>query len=145
QPVMPFDGTFFPVRAGSLRLVSLYVVDTFGQTRKLLDSTNSLAQKPDIFASATLPPPPADYHASFSPRLVQPARLNFDWQPADDGDAGPVCGWIVANFLERSFAVFSASGEPLGSLETTDSKAFRWQSTPGTDLQPENFANTHLQ
>ncbi len=161
QPVIPVDRDYFyPLRAGALKLVHLYIVDAFGQTRKLIDSSTS--QPPRPIASAALPPPPDDpsdkqhpYHASFSPRLVQPARLNFDWQPGGDGASGPVCGWIVANFLEKSFTVFSAKGEPLGTLQsvlpalgkkTIDSKVtFKWHPTPGTDLKPEKIVNNQLQ
>ena len=152
---MPIDRDyFFPVRAGALRLVNLYIVDTFGETRKLFDSTGSMAQMPTIISSVTLPPPPLDYHTSFSPRLVQPARLNFDWQPADSAASGPVCGWIVANFLEKSFAVFSASGAPLGALESVlpalgektikSNVTFHWRPIPGSTLAVEKIGNKRL-
>jgi hypothetical protein len=157
QPVMPVtsNGTFLPWRAGTMKLTKLFVVDSFGQTRKLIDAGNSLSSQPRVIASAALPPPPADYHAMFSPRLVQPARLNFDWQRADADASGPVCGWIVANYLENSFAVFSAGGAPLGSLESMltalDKKAvnskvqFKWRPIPGSTLAIEDIGNAQLQ
>ena len=160
QPVMPVEVTedsFLPVRTGALKLVNLYVVDCFGQTRKLIDNRTSSARRPTVIASAALPPlprAPADYHAGFSPRLAQPARLNFDWQPAGKASLGPVCGWIVANYLEKSFAVFSASGEPLGALEsalsplgtkTINSKVtFHWRAIPGSTLEIAGISNTQL-
>jgi hypothetical protein len=121
QPFMPDvqRDFFLPVRAGGLKLVNLWIVDSFGQTRKLIDNQPS-ASKAKVIASATLPPPPAKYDAGFSPRLVQPVRLNFDWQPADNAASGPVCGWIVPNFLEKNFSVFSESGSPLGLLRGKD-------------------------
>ena len=78
------QGAFLPVRSGALKLVNLYVVDCFGQTRKLIDTSAPSARQAEVIASAALPPAPAAYHARFSPRLAQPARLNFDWQPAGD-------------------------------------------------------------
>jgi hypothetical protein len=156
QPTMPVTGSFLPVRAGALKLVNLFVVDSFGQTQKLIDSASSLAAQPPPIRSAVLPKPPDGYHAGFSPRLVQPTRLNFDWQPAEDANSsGPVCGWIVPNFLEKSFAVFSAGGEPLGALEsvllalgkkTIESKVkFNWHPIPGSTLEIEKIGNSRLQ
>lgn len=154
QPTIPVTGTatFLPVRAGALKLMNLYLVGSFGQIRKLIDSSISLS--PKVIASAVLPSPPDDYHARFSPRLVQPARLNFDWQPSDSAASGPVCGWIVANFLEKSFAVFSANGAPLGALEsvlpalggkTINSKVtFKWRPIPGSTLAIEGIGNERL-
>jgi hypothetical protein len=156
QPVMPITGTFLPVRTGALKLENLFVVDSFGQTRKLIDNADtSSSPQPRVIASAALPPPPADYHAGFSPRLVQPARLNFDWEPADAGASGPVCGWIVANFLEKSFTVFSAGGAPLGALESVlpalgkktieeSEVQFKWRPIPGSTLAIEEIGNARL-
>ncbi len=151
QPTMPVTRTFLPVRAGALKLVNLYLADTFGQTRKLIHAGAPQAR---MIASAVLPPSPNEYHASFSPRLPQPARLNFDWQPAGASASGPVCGWIVANFLEKSFAVFSAKGESLGELEsvlpalgekTINSRVtFKWRPRPGSTLQINGIANERL-
>jgi hypothetical protein len=156
QPVMPIDGSFLPVRFGALKLVNLFVVDSFGQTRKLInDASDSSARQPRVIASGTLPPPTADYHAGFSRRLVPPTRLNFDWQPAAEAAPGPVCGWIVANFLDKSFAVFSARGNPLGVLESVlpslgkksiDSPMrFKWLPVPGSTLAIEEIENLRLQ
>jgi len=154
QPTMPVMLTFLPMRTGALTLLNLYLVDSFGQTRKLIDSSNSSSSQPTVITSAELPPPPADYHAGLSPRLIQPARLNFDWQLADGDPPGPVCGWIVANFLEKSFAVFSATGEPLGALQsvlpalgekTIDSKVtFTWRPIPGSTLLISGISNERL-
>lgn len=154
QPLMPVTGSFLPVRTGALNLANLYVVDSFGQTLKLIDSSRSSSPKPTVIASAALTPPPSGYHAGFSPRLVQPARLNFAWQSDEAAASGPICGWIVPNSLDKSFAVFSASGEPLGALEsllpalgkkTIDSKVtFRWCPIPGSALKIEEIGNQQL-
>ena len=153
QSVMPVAGTFLPMRAGALKLVNLWIIDSFGQTRKLVNSDPS-SPAPAIVASALLPPPRSGYDAGFSPRLVQPTRLNFDWLPADHTAPGPVCGWVVPNYLEKSFAVFSANGDPLGTLEselpafglkTIDSRVtFRWRPIPGSGLAIENIADPRL-
>jgi hypothetical protein len=135
-PLMPFTGSFFPVRAGNLQLEKLYLVDVFGQSWKLID-----ASQPQV-------------SARFSPRLVQPARVTFDWQPAGKDAPGPVCGWLVPNFLDKSFTVFDASGAPLGSLEsvltafgkkTKDSELnFNWRPTPGSTRAIDKIPNERL-
>jgi len=151
QPTMPSGGSFLPLRAGDLTLVNLYLVDAFGQTRKLIDSNSSLA-KTKMIASAEVKPR-ADCHASLNPRLIQGARLNFDW-PVAAAESGPLCGWLVPNFLEKSFAIFSTSGAPLGALEsvlpalgekTVQSKVkFNWRPAPGSTLAISDIANKPL-
>lgn len=161
QPLMPVAGTFLPLRAGALKFVNLWIVDSFGQTRRLIDSSTPLSPQPKVIASEALRPSATGYHAGFSPRLVQPARLNFAWQPADDAASGPICGWIVPNFLDKSLAVFSASGEPLGALEsmlpalgeksmkwvddnTKLNVTFNWRAIPGSVLKVEEIGNQRL-
>src|SRR5262249_52408452 len=123
----PALSTFFPVRSGLVKLVNVHIVDCFGQMRKPIDSTPPLGQptggrppdpSPSVVVSASMPPASAPWQAAFSPRLVQPARLNFLWQPGGEQSVGPVCGWIIANYLEQSLAVFSALGKPLGAIES---------------------------
>ena len=148
QPTVPIASTLLPVRAGALKIVNLWIVDAFGQTHKLFDSGTT------VITSAALPPPPREYHVAFSPRLVQPARLNFDCQPAQTVGTSPICGWIVANFLDKSFVVFSAQGEPLGALEsvlpalgekTISSKmTFNWRPIPGSTLDIGGIGNERL-
>ncbi len=154
QSSVPVPKKLFPVRVGALKIVNLWIIDAFGQTRKVLDSSNLPAEPPKVIASSALAPPTRDYHVAFSPRLVQPARLNFDCQPADKIGTSPVCGWIVANFLDKSFIVFSANGEPLGALEsvlpalgekTISSKVtFKWRPIPGSTLEIRGIANEWL-
>ncbi|MBS0169981.1 MAG: hypothetical protein JSR62_06465 [Nitrospira sp.] len=153
QPTLPVIRTFLPVRAGALALVNLYLVDTFGQVRKLIDSSPG-GSPATMIASAELSPTPSEYHASFSPRLPQPARLNVEWQSADASASGPVCGWMVPNFLEKSFALFSANGEPLGALESVlpasgektihSPVTFKWRPRPGSTLQISGISNERL-
>jgi hypothetical protein len=116
QSVMPSDSpVFFPVRSGALKLEKLWIADCFGQVAKVIDPSTLT---PQVSVSALLPAPPPSYDARFVPRLVQPARLNFEWDWAKNAASGPLCGWIVPNFLEQDFAVFSAAGTPLGTLRS---------------------------
>lgn len=154
QTTLPGTRAFLPVRAGGITLVNLHLVDTFGQVRKVIDSGTAGAPRANMIASAELAPSSSEYHASFSPRLPQPARLNFDWRAADSSTWGPVCGWMVPNFLEKSFAVFSAKGEPLGALESVlpalgektirSPVTFTWRPRPGSTLQISGLPNERL-
>jgi hypothetical protein len=151
QLTMPGTRLFQPVRTGAVTLVNLYLVDTFGQTRKLMDSSRAGAPQANMIASAVVAPSSGESHARFSPRLPQPARLNFDWQADDASASGPVCGWMVPNFLEKSFALFSAKGEPLGALESVlpalGEKTIRspvtlaWRPIPGSSLGINDIVN----
>jgi hypothetical protein len=151
-PVLPSAGRLLALRAGNLTLVNLYLVDVFGQIYKVIDAEKPLTSKPNIISSVTLQPRTKASDATLSPRFVQPARLNFDWQPAGADAYGPVCGWLVPNFLEKSFAVFSAGGAPLGSLESLlkaegektihSPVEFKWRAAPGSALA---IANPYLQ
>jgi hypothetical protein len=153
-PLLPSVSRLLPLRAGNLRLVNLYLVDAFGQIYKLIDAGKPPTSKPTVIASATLHPRIDGFDASLSPRLVQPARLNFDWQPAGADAYGPVCGWLVPNFLEKGFAVFSASGDPLGALDSVlqaegektirSPVKFKWHAVPGSPLAITGIANECL-
>ncbi|MGA8598566.1 MAG: hypothetical protein WB676_27930 [Bryobacteraceae bacterium] len=154
QALMPTpSGRFLPVRSGDLTFVNLCAVDTFGQIWEPVERSSGC---PITASAAVRPGQGDDSNARFSPRLAQPARLHFDWH-VDSKDAsacGPLCGWLVPNFLDRSFSVFDASGVPLGALEsvlnafgekTSESEVkFRWRSAPGSDVKPAGIANSHL-
>jgi hypothetical protein len=159
QPVLPLPaGDFLPVRAGALRVVTLWVVDMFGSSRELIGPGTPADSRRKIIASATLPAPAVDsgHHARFRPRLLQPARLNFDWSDGGDNLSGPVCGWIVPNYLDKGFDVFSAQGRPLGMLHSalsalgeknfTSPMKFTWQAIPGSSLEVSGITaiNPHL-
>jgi hypothetical protein len=154
QTVLPLPaGDFLPVRAGALRIETLSVVDMFGSNRELIGPPDSRRK---IIASATLPALNTGHHAHFRPRLLQPARLNFDWLDGGDNLSGPVCGWIVPNFLDKGFDVFSAQGRPLGMLHSAlpalgeknfiSRMKFTWQAVPGSSLGVSGIAaiNRHL-
>jgi hypothetical protein len=159
QAVLPLPaGDFLPVRAGALRIATLSVVDMFGSDRELIGPRTPADSRRKIIASATLPAPAVSpgHHAHFRPRLLQPARLNFDWLDGGDNLSGPVCGWIVPNFLDKGFDVFSAEGRPLGMLHSALSALgeknfnspmkFTWQAIPGSSLEVSGIAaiNRHL-
>ncbi len=138
QPLNDFN----PIRTGILKIVQLRLIDTFGQARDLDVSKVTTIEKmrtPDNGNLVTLPP-----------RLIQPARVNFRWLPAGEGEdkaAGrpahtPVCGWLLSNHLDNSLMVYDNNGHALGSI---DEKA-RWRAAPGSDqaIDLAHIPNTHL-
>jgi len=120
----PFDD-FQPIRAGTLELIDLRLVDTFGRAQEL-----QFDHRPVITPDAMTVPGHDDLVA-LPRRLVQPARLNFRWLPGagDDGASSVVCGWIVHNRFDKSLAVHAASGALLGAIALDKA---RWRPAPGS-------------
>ena len=148
-------GGLLPLRAGSLALRRLWVVDVFGQVLRL-----EAAGPGAPAAGAQALPAPAlsqrrvnsgDGTLWLDPRLAQAARLVMDWPPAGPRSAGegaagnPVCGWIVFNELYRGLMIYDARGRALGALQAVLDRpratggppvrkaGFRWVGVPGGD------------
>lgn len=148
---------FNPIRAGSLKVMDLRLIDTFGQLRRVdID---------DLTTSTAMATPGAEHLVRLSPRLAQPARLSFRWQAAtaggpDDGlneatsntvavessaDKMPICGWLLPNVLARSLVVHDAAGQALGSFVAGDVAA-TWRPPAGGSPAPTvaDITNPHL-
>jgi hypothetical protein len=104
-------------------IAALWLVDGFGR---------GVAVPPAALAQA---------RGELPPRLSNPARLTAGWRAAD-GAVGRVAephGWLLHGHLDRSLAVFSAEGAPLGSLLLTldapvvagGRQGLLWQPAPG--------------
>lgn len=122
---------FSPIRAGELRLLRLRLVDTFGQTIDL-DCETTTAR-----SAETLPLRAPGFAVMVPPRIVQASQLRFRWLAAGEDiesnshpHTSPVCGWVVANHIDRGLFIYDASGEALGYLETAGTKV-RWCPMPG--------------
>ena len=134
---------FSPIRSGCLKLSRIRLVDTFGQTLSL--STDK------IDTGYKLTEDSSNYLVRLTPRLMQPARLNFRWLRAND-DTGkgemqnhpattPICGWLLTNKLDRSLGVYDAEGHALGYF-----KAGRWRQAIDSDRAKalEDIRNPYL-
>ncbi|WP_150049143.1 hypothetical protein [Methylomonas rhizoryzae] len=144
----PYDD-FSPIRSGELKIKRLRLIGTFGRIKDFdcteCGSANAMPAKTrDRYASIVLPP-----------RLVQPARLQFRWLAAQDGqmetnahpDSSPICGWALANTLDSSLFFYDAEGKALGYLQRDASRFVRWRSAPGLQpavVQLEQIGNPHL-
>jgi hypothetical protein len=142
----PPPSAFQPVRSGVAFISDLIVVDAFGQSLEVVDSAGDAAFRP-ILAEDFLPDQPASAFEpnrmlQLRPRLLQPARLRFDFVSAlDDArvlslhdGVDPVCGWIILNHLDSALAAYSPAGEALGELRVTvdvhDAQNVTWVPAP---------------
>ncbi|HEY8098983.1 MAG TPA: hypothetical protein VIE65_23205 [Methylobacter sp.] len=153
SPITAFD--FNPLRCGKITINRLSLIDNFGIAHDIdMEHTSPIAaetlrnDKEDVF---------------LRPRLAQPARLNFRWLSAlpisaeenayedqaysaetnDHPDTSPVCGWLMANYLDQTLAVFAADGSPLGYI---DDHA-QWNILPWANQTPNidtNISNPYL-
>ncbi|MFY0570236.1 hypothetical protein ACN28E_41325 [Archangium lansingense] len=148
---------FNPLRSGAFALNGLWLVDTFGQVKEVVDLETP--EDTRVITTDELVPPATalGQHMLLPPRFNQPARLRFDFLPAKDvqaqratehPDTNPVCGWVLVNNQDRALAVYDQAGRALGAID----QGGTWRTAPGTRAAvrtnaqglPE-FANPHLQ
>ncbi|MFE3552358.1 hypothetical protein ACFXN2_27260 [Streptomyces kronopolitis] len=139
--------TFQELRAGQLAFLDLAVVDRFGRAVNLIDNPGHF--RPEMARTMRPAHPVSGYDSGrlveLGPRLLQPARLRFDFLSAtgdDDIDltpgANPVCAWLLHNRLDNSLVVYAADGAALGELRVTLNTAGRkevsWSVLPGSEV-----------
>jgi hypothetical protein len=138
------SGDFEPLRAGNLLVTRLAIVDTFGQVKPL----GIEAGAPPPLVAESMRSAAAPRHAELPPRITQPARLRFEWQPAADdasereatSDAAttPIAGWILPNHIDASLMVYDPIGTLLGELQLIEGAldpggpGVRWLPAVGT-------------
>ena len=128
QPLTDFN----PIRFGVMNILGLRLVDTFGRVKDDLDLGNLQTAEP-------VTGPSLEYPILLRPRLAQPARLNFRWLSAGQGDqemndhpaTTPICGWVMPNHLDNSLMIYDNRGEALGLIN----QLARWQPAPGQDIR----------
>jgi len=141
---------FNPIRSGAMKITTLWLVDTFGQFKIIVEEGNNT----NVVTTTQMKPPNTSYQVLLPPRLAQPARLNFHWIAADSQKEEqmttapaitPVCGWIVPNNLDSNLQFYDVRGKAIGLID----RAGNWRTTPGGTLSGNaqgypQFANTHL-
>ncbi|WP_264925140.1 hypothetical protein, partial [Streptomyces sp. A012304] len=153
---------FDPVRAGQAVFTRLVVVDSSGRHLPLLLGGDELSWNPPHRSAAVTPDTDAqgavtaatsradNLFVQLTPRLVQPARLRFDFVSATDGTTvvgdppvvgtagkpapGPVAGWLLVNHLTGTLLVHDPAGH--GVVEgriglSPDGPAVDWAVLPG--------------
>ncbi len=124
SPVTAFQ--FNPIRGGNLSFNQLDLIDNFGTVHTLDTSTIKVVNSETISDSAG--------DTKLLPRLSQAARINFRWLSAQTGisetnihpGSSPICGWLTADYINNSIAVYAPDGTALGAI---DSQA-KWTVPP---------------
>lgn len=141
---------FQPYRSGQFCFRELMLVDRFGQSLQLTTSQTYLELKPvvspDMRPEQTVLQEEPYRFIQVPPRLLQPARLNFDFIASTDDSqlinlnsgVNPVCAWILPNHLDRALACYDPAGLYLGELTVItndqDQKEVVWQPGEGTEF-----------
>jgi hypothetical protein len=122
----PNEAQFSPLRSGAFRVSMLRVIDSFGQVLQIIDPALSSPVTPVFKKAAGLTAIDLTHNTGYlaPPRIIQPARIRFDWLSANidsritdaDPATSPVCGWLLTNKLDRSIMVFDTDGIELGEL-----------------------------
>jgi hypothetical protein len=125
-------------RAGQMFFTRLCVVDRFGRTVDVLLEDDAAQFTPIVAPNLTRGA--QRVHADVAPealvqmppRLLQPARLRFDFVSGMNGElivdhhaaTSPICGWLLPNYLDRALLCYDPTGAPLGELRVgyTDSQ-----------------------
>lgn len=148
------DGDIFnPIRSGAMSITTLWLIDTFGQKKEIIDSDMDIDTQ--VVTTTQMTPPNQTYQVLLPPRLAQPARLNFHWLAADTFNEEqtattppitPVCGWVVANKFDSNLLIHDDRGQALGLID----RAGRWRNAPDRNIScnEQNYPlldNFHLQ
>jgi hypothetical protein len=137
----PLDD-FQPLRTGHFKVLDLRLVDTFGRIKDIVVEDWIAAEK---MSQSTQGGP-----FLLPPRIVQPARLSFQWlsgsakddevEMNSDPATSPICGWLVPNHLDNSLMVYNGAGTPQGSIASDCS----WLSAPGYSAIEKTSLPPHL-
>jgi hypothetical protein len=131
------------IRAGTLRVERLRLVDAFGRTLELPAAGVRLPVR-----NAVGDAPPA---LRLRPRLTVPARLLLRFVDAADSvnEAGvdqldpgaqvnPVAGFLLPDHIDEALEVFDVAGEPLGQLTHEPlGGGVAWEIAPGREGPPD--------
>ncbi|NEO81660.1 hypothetical protein [Moorena sp. SIO4G3] len=145
---------FNPIRSGAMSIGRLWLVDSFGQHKEVVESGSVTTE---VVTTYRMDPPDTGTNNKFllSPRLAQPARLNFHWLAADALQEvemtkapakTPVCGWIIPNNLDSNLAIYDHQGLSLGTIDVDG----RWRDAPEVTIERDTsdrplLSNDHLQ
>ncbi len=165
MPIVMNGTPFYPVRAGFVEILQLWVVDDFGQVYDLNPSTSSGGGVPN-----PMPPIPAigfepgsyslnlqlPQYFQLPPRVIQGSRLDFNFVSANndavlsnqDVATTPICGWILPNHIDDSVSVYDNTGQILGELTlmgATGAQHAQWVAAPLIGVSSMKIANAHLQ
>jgi hypothetical protein len=143
---------FMPIRSGQMKLLQLRLVDTFGRVKPVIEPGDA---KP-VVTTEVMQTPGSPHLINLTPRLVQPACINFRWLSAeyatgrtmDEPETNahpaftPVCGWIVPNNLDSTLLIYDNRGRALGSIAKASGQIV-WEPAPVTGLPKWDILNAN--
>lgn len=113
---------FYPIRAGFMNIIEMKAINSFGQKQIYGGSLNNI-----IVSETITPKQKFEKVVSLSPRLAFPAKLSFEWISAENEktvndsegkqEFSPVCGYVIANKLNRGLMVYDDEGILLGNVQ----------------------------
>ncbi|HET6997360.1 MAG TPA: hypothetical protein VFI03_02135 [Solirubrobacterales bacterium] len=135
---------FNPVRQGQMWFTYLAVYDKFGRVLTVVEGDtgeSGLHDAANFPAIVDEPMQPAtklrtniESVAELPPRILQPARLDFDLPE-------PVCGWLLPNHIDRSLLLFGPAGAALGELRLViaadETRHAHWDPPPHSAVQTQ--------
>lgn len=128
---------FGPLRAGFMDLVSIEIVDVFGQRMDLKTAASSPQGGLSCITSYAMTPNVNDLQNKgriyLAPRILAPSRTWFKWLSAAHNNevagvssdfvetnshpaTAPVCGWVMPNHLDNNLFFYDAGGAPIGTF-----------------------------
>jgi hypothetical protein len=127
NPAVP-PSAFEGMRSGQFYVNRLAIVDAFGQTLEIVFAPTPPNQFPLVANNNVFHPLLSDGVApteplstleplrfvQLPPRLLQQARLNFQFLPQSGDD--PIVGWVLPNHLDSGLAVYDANGIAYGEM-----------------------------
>ena len=139
------DAPYDPLRAVTVRITQLRVIDAFGRfvlypapLTIVADSLQREAVTEQVYGQTFKDPPDKNLLqlAVLPPRLAQGARLMFRWCSAasdavetnSDPVTSPIFGWLLYDHLDERLLVYDSAGRPVASLGASGEV---WQGAPG--------------
>lgn len=140
---------YLPVRAGLMNISRLWIVDSFGQIKKVIDKEGNFAT--DVYAAESISSTADGFKALLRPRFLQTCETRFTWLRHDkeeqlpaSSDSTPVFGFISPNFLDLSLFIYDSTALLLGTIQYGNNMV-KWMNVPGSICQsPDDIKSIHL-
>ncbi len=148
EPVNTFP--YDPLRAVTVRVTGLQVVDAFGRfvSYPVPQTVVARSLQGDAVTGTEFdnPNPNQAELAVLPPRIAQGARLMFRWLSAgsdavetnSDPATSPIFGWLLFDHLDSRLMVYDSGGTPVASLGSTGEV---WQGAPGSATYGTDLAS----
>jgi len=147
--VEDLESRFFPIRAGFLSVSEIWLVDSFGQIKKIKPDEKSIS----IGENLTYENRKGEVY--LRPRFMHPGTVRFQWLAARaeeemnlamesvDNGTTPVLGFVLPNFLDANFQIYDYDGRLLGFVQENGQGA-HWMKPLPSCIPFEEIPSAHL-